>query len=133
MVGLPEVTLGLLPGAGGTQRLPRLIGRSKAMELLMTGNSLKGPEALAAGLVDHIYPADQLLDESVKFAERLAKGATQAIGQIKACLRKPPHDLLSDGLAQELNGITYLFMKTRDAKEGIAAFNEKRPPKYQGK
>ena len=133
MAGLPEVTLGLLPGAGGTQRLPRLIGRSKAIELLMTGNSLKGPEALAIGLVDRIYPADQLLDESVKFAEKLAKGATQAIGQIKACLRKPPHDLLSGGLAQELNGITYLFMQTRDAKEGIAAFNEKRPPKYQGK
>jgi enoyl-CoA hydratase len=133
MIGLPEVNLGLLPGAGGTQRLPRLIGRSKATELLLMGHSLQGPDALAIGLVDRIYPMDRLVDESIKVAEKLAQGATQAIGQIKACLRKPPHNLLSNGLAQELDGVTYLFMQTRDAKEGIAAFNEKRPPKYQGR
>ena len=133
MIGVPEVTLGLLPGAGGTQRLPRLIGRSKATELLLTGQGLQGPDALAIGLVDRIYPMDRLLDESIKLAEKLSQGATQAIGQIKACLRKPPQDLLSKGLAQELDGIIYLFMQTQDAKEGIAAFNEKRPPKYQGR
>ncbi len=132
LIGLPEVTLGLLPGAGGTQRLPRLIGRSKATELLLTGKVLKGPDALAIGLVDRVFPADQLLAESVKIAKRMAQGATQAIGQIKACLRKPSHDLLADGLTQELDGITYLFQHTQDAQEGIAAFNEKRAPKYQG-
>jgi enoyl-CoA hydratase/carnithine racemase len=133
MIGLPEVTLGLLPGAGGTQRLPRLIGRSKSTELLLTGKTLKGPDALAIGLADRVYPADQLLAESVKVAESLAQGATQAIGQIKACLRKPSHDLLDAGLTQELDGITYLFKHTQDAQEGIAAFNEKRAPKYQGR
>ncbi|UCF90605.1 MAG: enoyl-CoA hydratase/isomerase family protein, partial [Desulfobacterales bacterium] len=112
IIGLPEVTLGLLPGAGGTQRLPRLIGRSKAVELLLTGNALKGPEALAIGLVDRIYPAEQLLEESVKVAAKLAQGATQAIGQIKACLRSSSQDLLAGGLAQELEGIAYLFMQT---------------------
>ncbi|MBW2436430.1 MAG: enoyl-CoA hydratase/isomerase family protein [Deltaproteobacteria bacterium] len=133
LIGLPEVTLGLLPGAGGTQRLPRLIGRSKATELLLTGKVLPGPEAQAIGLVDRVYPVDQLLAESMKAVESLARGATCAIGQIKACLRKPSHDLLADGLAQELDGITYLFKHTHDTKEGIAAFNEKRAPKYQGK
>jgi len=132
-IGLPEVTLGLLPGAGGTQRLPRLIGRSKAVDLLFRGKTLTGPEALSIGLVDAVFPAETLLEESIKLAEELAQGATKAIGEIKKCLRYPFEDLSSRGFAQEVDGILYLFNQTQDTKEGIRAFNEKRPPKYTGK
>jgi len=132
-IGLPEVTLGLLPGGGGTQRLARLIGRNHATELLLRGNTLKGAEALRIGLVDRIFPLEELLAESIKLAEELSKGATLAIGEIKECLRIPSQAELSEGLSRERAGITYLFLHTDDAEEGIAAFNEKRPPKYKGK
>ncbi len=132
-IGLPEVKLGLLPGAGGTQRLPRLIGRSKATELLFRGGSLNGAEAQAIGLVDKVFPTEQLLPESIRFAEEISSGATQAIAKIKECLRIPTHKLVSDGLSQELDGITYLFTQTHDTKEGIEAFSQKRPPQYTGK
>lgn len=133
LIGVPEVTLGLLPGAGGTQRLPRLIGRSKATEMLIRGSTIKGPEALAIGLVDRVFPPDLLLAEGIHMAEELARGATQAIAGIKQCLRTPLQKTLSEGLAQELDSITCLFTQTQDTKEGIAAFNEKRPPKYGGR
>jgi enoyl-CoA hydratase len=133
LIGLPEVGLGLLPGAGGTQRLPRLVGRSKATELLLRGTTMKGPEALAIGLVDRVHAPEDLLVESIKQAEEFAKGATQAIAQIKACLRAPAEDGLLRGLAAELDGITRLFARTEDAGEGIRAFNEKRPPIYKGR
>ncbi|MEW6585761.1 MAG: enoyl-CoA hydratase-related protein [Nitrospirota bacterium] len=133
MVGVPEVGLGLLPGGGGTQRLVRQVGRSKAVEMLITGKPLQGPDALAIGLVDRIFPPDQLLAESTKFAETLAQGATEAIARIKRCLRIPRQHLMLNGLAEELDGIIHLFVNTQDCKEGIAAFNEKRPPKYEGK
>jgi enoyl-CoA hydratase/carnithine racemase len=132
-IGLPEVGLGLLPGAGGTQRLPRLVGRSKATELLMRGVTLKGPDALAIGLVDRVCPAEALLTQSVQQAEELARGATEAIAQLKACLRVSSAERLSAGLARELDGICYLFGRTEDAGEGVRAFNEKRPPVYQGR
>jgi len=132
-IGLPEVTLGLLPGAGGTQRLPRLVGRSKAVDLLFRGKTMTGPEALSIGLVDAVFPAETLLEENVKLAEELAQCSTKAIGEIKKCLRYPFEDMASKGFAQEVEGILYLFNKTRDTKEGIRAFNEKRPPKYTGK
>jgi len=133
LIGVPEVTLGLLPGAGGTQRLPRLIGRSRATELLLTGRTLKGPEAFAIGLVDRIFPAEDLLPESIKLAVKLAEGATQAIAKIKNCLRVPSEKALSDGLTLELEGIAHLFAHTQDCKEGVKAFNEKRPPRYSGR
>ncbi|MBI5018246.1 MAG: enoyl-CoA hydratase/isomerase family protein [Deltaproteobacteria bacterium] len=133
LIGLPEVGLGLLPGAGGTQRLPRLIGRSKATELLLRGTTLKGPDALTIGLVDRVYPSESLLAESIRQAEELARGATEAIAQIKACLRASSQEALSAGLAQELDGIAYLFGRTEDSKEGLLAFNEKRPPAYKGR
>jgi len=132
-IGLPEVKLGLLPGAGGTQRLPRLVGRSKATELLLRGTSLKGPEAQAIGLVNQVYPLAELLPESIRFAQEISMGPTQSIAKIKECLRIPTQKLLSDGLSQELEGITYLFTQTHDTKEGIEAFSQKRSPKYIGK
>ena len=132
-IGVPEVKLGLLPGAGGTQRLPRLVGRSKATELLLRGTSLKGPEAQAIGLVDQVFPVEQLLPETIRLAEELSMGATRAIAKIKECLKIPTQNLIVDGLSQELEGITYLFTQTHDTKEGIEAFSQKRPPKYTGR
>lgn len=132
-IGLPEVGLGLLPGAGGTQRLPRLVGRSRATELLLRGNTLKGPEALAIGLVDRVYAPEDLLVESVRQAEVFAKGATQAVARIKACLRASGEEAMARGLEAELDGITHLFAHTADAAEGIRAFSEKRPPVYKGR
>ncbi len=133
LIGLPEVTLGVLPGAGGTQRLPRLIGRAKATELLIRGNSLAGPEALAIGLVDRLYPPESVLSEALAFAAELAQGATQAIGRIKQCLKAASLASIKTGLNEELEGISYLFSHTQDTKEGITAFVEKRKPVYTGK
>jgi enoyl-CoA hydratase/carnithine racemase len=132
-IGVPEVKLGLLPGAGGTQRLPRLVGRSSATEMLLRGSTLTGPNALSIGLVDKVFPPDILLSESIRLAEELSQGATRAIAKIKECLRIPTQNLLTDGLAQELEGIGYLFTQSLDTKEGIEAFSQKRPPKYIGK
>jgi len=132
-IGLPEVNLGLLPGAGGTQRLPRLIGRSKAVGLLLRGQTLTGPEALAIGLVDAVFPPERLAAETTALAEELARGATRAMAEIKACLSLPLEEALSKGLARELEGIKYLFNETQDAREGIRAFNEKRKPEYRGR
>jgi enoyl-CoA hydratase/carnithine racemase len=88
---------------------------------------------LSIGLVDKVFPQDQLLGEAVQLAEELARGATQAIARIKRCLRVPGEESLTEGLAQELDGIAYLFVHTDDTKEGIQAFSEKRRPVYVGK
>ncbi len=88
---------------------------------------------MAVGLVDRVSGAGDLLGESVAFAEELAGGATLAIAGIKQCLRASAADPLASGLAQELEGIVYLFAHTEDCREGIRAFNEKRPPAYLGR
>ncbi len=132
-IGLPEVTLGLIPGAGGTQRLPRLIGLAKAREFLIRGNAVDGAEALSIGLVDRVFPASSLLDEALQFAQAMAVGATKAMAEIKRCLAVPTEEALWTGLNQELDGIVRLFTETEDTKEGIRAFNEKRSPVFHGK
>ena len=132
-IGLPEVNLGLLPGAGGTQRLAMIVGRSRATDMLLRGLTLTASEAQAIGLVHQALPPEKLLDEAVKFAEELAKGATQAIARIKACLRAAYDKPLSEGLQEELDGITYLFTRTKDSREGLTAFVEKRKPVYEGR
>lgn len=131
-LGLPEVTLGLLPGNGGTQRLPRLIGRSKALDLMITGRTVSPQEALELGIVDRVFPADRLMDETRAYAENLAKGATFAIGLIKLAVNEGLANTLSAGLAFEQEGIFQLF-KSEDAREGFNAFLEKRKPEFKGR
>ncbi len=131
-IGLPEVTLGLLPGNGGTQRLPRLIGVNKALELMITGKTLMPAEALALGMINRIFPAEKLLEETEKFASRLAGGATRAIGDIKKAVYRGIELTLQDGLALERELVGPLF-DSEDAREGLAAFVEKRKPNYTGK
>ena len=130
-IGVPEVTLGLLPGNGGTQRLPRLIGRQKAMELLMTGKPLDPKMAFSLGIVDRLLPADQLLAEAVSFATSLASGPRLAIGEIKLAAKEGVEMSLESALGLERGGIFRLF-ETADAKEGMTAFAEKRKPTWKG-
>lgn len=131
-VGLPEVTLGLLPGNGGTQRLPRLIGANKALELMIGGETLVPEKALQLGIVNKLFTADKLLAETEAYARRLAGGATQAIGQIKRAVYEGSTMKLSEALNRERELLRPLF-DTEDAKEGIRAFVEKRKPVYQGR
>jgi len=130
-LGVPEVTLGLLPGNGGTQRLPRLIGRQKAMELLLTGKPLDPKAAAALGIVDRLVAPDQLLPDAIAFAATLAAGPTVAIGEIKLAAKQGLEMPLESALALERGGIFRLF-ETADAKEGLSAFAEKRKPNFKG-
>jgi enoyl-CoA hydratase/carnithine racemase len=130
-IGVPEVTLGVLPGNGGTQRLPRLIGRQKAMELLVTGKSVDPRVAHDLGIVDRLFPVDRLLPEALEFATTLAKGPTFAIGEIKTVARQGVDLPLEGGLALEREAIFRLF-QSADATEGMAAFAEKRKPFWKG-
>jgi enoyl-CoA hydratase len=130
-LGVPEVTLGLLPGNGGTQRLPRLIGRQKAMELLLTGKPLDPKAAAALGVVDRLVAPDRLLPEAIAFAATLAAGPTVAIGEIKLVAKHGLEMPLESALALERGGIFRLF-ETADAKEGLSAFAEKRKPTFKG-
>jgi enoyl-CoA hydratase/carnithine racemase len=131
-MGLPEVTLGLLPGNGGTQRLPRLIGANKALEMMITGERIGPEEAHRIGLVNKLFPADQLQAETGAYAQKLAAGATLAIGAIKRCVYDGIQMALADGLALERKLIEPLY-NSEDAAEGFMAFAEKRAPVYKGR
>lgn len=130
-VGVPEVTLGLFPGNGGTQRLPRLIGAGRALDLMVTGRQLSPAHALEIGLLDRVFPADALAEETAKYASALADGASKAIGSIKLAVHEGTQLPLVDGLALERSLIDIVF-RSEDAREGITAFTEKRQPKFAG-
>lgn len=130
-LGLPEVTLGLLPGNGGTQRLPRLIGTNKALELMLTGETLSPQQAQALGIVNRLFPAESLLQETEKFAMQLAGGATMAIAHIKKAVYEGSQLALSEALALERSLVEPLF-NSQDAREGLTAFVEKRKPAFKG-
>lgn len=129
VVGLPEATLGLLPGNGGTQRLPRLIGASKALDLMVTGRTLSPSEAQEIGILDRLFPPDQIEGETRKYAEALANGASGAIGSIKLAVHSGIERPLDEGLETERKLVEPLF-DSDDAKEGISAFMEKRKPEF---
>lgn len=131
-LGLPEVSLGLLPGNGGTQRLPRLIGANKALELMLTGSTFLPADALQFGVVNKLFPADQLLAETEKIAGRLAGGATMAIANIKKAVYQGIQMDLQDGLKMERELVEPLF-NSEDAREGLTAFVEKRKAAFKGK
>lgn len=132
-LGLPEVTLGLLPGNGGTQRLPRLIGKSTALDMMITGRTIGPAEAHELGILDRLYEdGDELMEKTVDYAETLARGATKAIGLIKQTVNEGLEVSLDSGMAIEREGINQLFA-SEDAKEGFAAFKEKRKPAFKGR
>jgi enoyl-CoA hydratase/carnithine racemase len=131
-LGVPEVTLGLLPGNGGTQRLPRLVGRARALDLMVTGRTLSPAEALEIGLLDRLFPAAEVAGKTEEFASTLSSGAIKAIGTIKLTTYRGLEGDIEDGLALERKSIEELF-GTDDAQEGIRAFAEKRQPVFTGK
>ena len=131
-IGLPEVTLGLLPGTGGTQRLPRLIGRQKALDFMLRGTTMAPQDALAAGIVDDVVPPGELLDRATERAKSYATGPTFAIGRIKLATVQGFGLRLDEGLKRERQLLVELF-KSEDAKEGVTAFVEKRKPNYKGR
>jgi enoyl-CoA hydratase/carnithine racemase len=130
-MGLPEVTLGLLPGNGGTQRLTRLVGPSRAMELLVTGRTYRVDEAVAMGLVAAVFDEEEAEAGVRDYAERLAGGAVLAIAAIKRCVHEGGGMSLDDGLVLEAEMMEQLF-RTKDAAEGLQAFVEKRQAEFVG-
>ena len=131
-LGLPEVSLGLLPGSGGTQRLTRAIGKARALDLMVRGERITPRDAFEIGLVNRLVPADQLVDQAIEYATRLAEGPTFAIGNIKIAAGLGAEMPLEAGLALEREAVYRLFA-SEDAAEGLAAFGEKRQPAWKGR
>jgi enoyl-CoA hydratase len=127
--GQPEIKLGIIPGAGGTQRLTRLVGRAKAMEMVLTGRMIDAVEAERAGLVARIVPAADLLDEALKAASAIAALSRPAVLMAKEAVRRAEEGSLAEGLLFERRLFHALFA-TEDQKEGMAAFVEKRKPAF---
>ncbi len=132
LIGLPEVTLGVLPGTGGTQRLPRLIGTARALDMMVTGKRLSPDEALAVGLVNYVYPKESFAHDVQAYATTLAHGPARAVSLIKRSVVEGVEMPLTAGLALERELQNRLFV-TEDAKEGLTAFTEKRKPNFKGR
>ncbi|MGC9148783.1 MAG: 3-hydroxyacyl-CoA dehydrogenase/enoyl-CoA hydratase family protein [Sulfolobales archaeon] len=131
-LGQPEINLGIMPGAGGTQRLPRLIGKSKAKEIIFTGDMISANEALKLGLVDYIAPPEKLLDEARRIALKLSEKPPIALMAAKHAINVGLETNIWTGLAYESSLFGLLF-STEDVIEGVSAFLEKRKPKFKGK
>ena len=127
--GQPEVGLGITPGFGGTQRLPRIVGQSRAMELILTGRTVKADEALAIGLVDAVYPADELMAKATELAEMICANAQIAVRQAKRCIRMGMQADIATGAAFEAEAFG-VCCGTQDKAEGMDAFLEKRSEKH---
>lgn len=130
--GLPEVTLGIHPGFGGTQRLPRLVGAAKAKELIFTGEMIDAEEAKSIGLVNKVVPQDKLMDEAKDLAKKILKNGLIAIRLVKSAINAGLNVPLEKGLAYEAETQGLAFA-TEDKNEGLTAFMEKRKPNFKGK
>ena len=128
--GQPEIRLGILPGAGGTQRLTRAVGKSKAMEMCLTGRMIDAQEAERSGLVARIVPTAKLLEEAVATAEKIAAFSLPAVMMVKECVNRSYESSLAEGLLFERRAFHAAFA-TQDQKEGMAAFVEKRKPEFK--
>ena len=130
--GQPEITIGVLPGAGGTQRLTRLIGKSKAMEMCLTGRTMDAAEAERSGLVARVVPASQLMEEALKLADRIAAMSAPIALMVKECVNRAYETTLSEGIRFERR-LFHAAFATDDQKEGMAAFVEKRQPTFRNR
>jgi len=129
--GQPEITIGVIPGAGGTQRLTRAVGKAIAMEMVLNNRTLTADEAQLYGLVNRVIPVERYLDEAMGLANELAARAPLAVRLGKEAVNHALDSFLSEGLASERRAFYYLF-STQDQKEGMAAFLEKRKPEWKG-
>ncbi len=132
MFGQPEIKLGVIPGAGGTQRLTRAVGKAKAMELILTGRSMDAEEAERAGLVSRIVPVDDLLAEAVATAQKIAAMSLPATIAAKEAVNRAYETTLAEGVRQERR-LFYSLFATQDQKEGMTAFVEKRRPEFKNR
>ena len=130
--GQPEITLGTMPGAGGTQRLARLAGKSKAMEMCLTGRMMDAEEAERIGLVSRIVPVAELVEEALKTAETIAGMSRPAVLMTKEAVNRAYETTLSEGIRFERR-LFHATVATEDQKEGMAAFAEKRQPRFTNK
>lgn len=130
-IGLPEVSLGLFPGAGGTQRLPRIVGQARALDIVMHGRRLKGREAEAIGLVHELLPEETFDEKARAYASKLAAGPTKALAAAKRFVRSAFDTPLREGLQGEAEAFVQI-RNTEDAKTGVQAFLAKETPKFIG-
>lgn len=128
--GQPEIKLGIIPGAGGTQRLPRAVGKSKAMDLVLTGRMMDAQEADRAGLVARVIPLDQLMEQTLEAATIIASMSLPSVIMAKECVNRAWESSLAEGVLFERRAFHSLFA-TADQKEGMAAFTEKRQPDFK--
>ncbi len=128
----PEINLGIICGGGGTQRLTNLVGEGRSMEMVLTGDMIDAATAERIGLVNHVYPADQLEAETMKLAEKIAEKAPIALQLSKEAVKFASRSNLDEGLRREVDLFAICF-STEDKQEGVAAFLEKRKPEFKGK
>jgi enoyl-CoA hydratase len=130
--GQPEIQLGTIPGAGGTQRLPRFVGKAKAMDLCLTGRMMDAQEAERAGLVSRVVPPDKLLDEALAVATRIASLSQPSVMMVKEAVNRAFETTLAEGVRFERR-LFHSTFATEDQKEGMAAFVEKRKPVFRNR
>jgi len=131
MFGQPEINLGVMPGAGGTQRLTRAVGKALAMEMVLNNRNLSAEEALRYGLVNRVAPVELYLEDAIQLANEIAARAPLAIRFAKEAVNNAFETFLTDGISDERRSFYFLF-STEDQKEGMQAFVEKRSPKWKG-
>ena len=130
--GQPEINLGIIPGGGGTQRLTRLVGEGKAMEMILSGEIISADAALAIGLVNHVVPADQLETKTMEIANRIAEKSPVALRLAKESVKLASRSNLDEGLRREVDLFALCF-SSEDKDEGVKAFLEKRKPEFKGR
>lgn len=128
----PEINLGIMPGGGGTQRLTRLIGEGRAMEMILTGDMIDAPTAHKFGLVNHVYPAAELEEKTLELANKIAEKAPVALQLCKEAVKFASRSNLDEGLRREVDLFAICF-STEDKQEGVSAFLEKRKPEFKGR
>ena len=130
--GQPEINLGIIPGGGGTQRLTRLIGEGKSMEMILTGDMIDAQTALTLGLVNHVYSAEELETKTMELANKIAEKSPIALQMAKEAVKLAAKSNLDEGLRREVDLFAICF-SSQDKEEGVAAFLEKRKPVFTGK
>ncbi|POS80533.1 enoyl-CoA hydratase/isomerase [Diaporthe helianthi] len=128
--GLPEITIGTIPGAGGTQRFARALGKYRAMELILTGDSVPATELQRLGLVNKVFPKDHVQEEAIKVARRIAALSAAVVASAKQAVLTAENSHLEAGMAHE-KALYYATFSTHDCKEGLSAFLEKRAPRFE--